>query len=264
MDDQTPIISSMNINEKSTGDLLESLSVPVQPDLLPLATMPDQTTTTDEQRIPDRTVQDVLSASLEPTRVNHHEGLGEIMSNTSFVSTEKSKDHEEFFDVEAEKPPITLAEAEKLQHDAAVEQKDEEICNESKHDLVLTTATLHRVDHSLSCSTEINSKQDIFQEIPTDDTQNDTKKTDLTHYHTDKFDEAMNVGKFQSNGELPVVVSGNKQQIKETSLVTSPAVCEPEFVRPKFSVRLKPTITFNVGDDLKLEVHFIGQPEPKV
>ena len=82
--------------------------------------MPDQTTNTDEQRIPDRTVQDVLSASLEPTKINHIEGSVEMMPIISFTSTDKVKDHDEFFDVESEyivsseKPPITLAEAEKL------------------------------------------------------------------------------------------------------------------------------------------------------
>ena len=243
---------------------MESLSVPVQPDLLPLATMPDQTTTIDEQRVPDRTVQDVLSASLEPTRVNHHEGLGEIISNGSLVSTEKLKDLEEFFDAEAEKPPITLAEAEKLQHDAAVEQKEEqeeeeEDINEPELDLVLTARTTSTLlDPSFTSSTEIIIKQDISEEMPAENKHIDIKKTQRTDIDTEKYDEVMNTGKLQSKEESSSAVSLNHQQLAPSS------ACEQELVRPKFTVRLKPTITFNAGDDLKLEVHFIGQPEPKV
>ncbi|CAF4347458.1 unnamed protein product, partial [Adineta steineri] len=33
-------------------------------------------------------------------------------------------------------------------------------------------------------------------------------------------------------------------------------------IQPKFSLRLKPTITIDHDDKLQLEVHFTGQPEP--
>jgi hypothetical protein len=42
------------------------------------------------------------------------------------------------------------------------------------------------------------------------------------------------------------------------------AQSEPDFLRPNFTLRLKPTIAVNDGDKLKLEVRFIAQPEPKV
>ena len=159
INDPLPIISLTIINEKSTG---ESLSVPIQSDLLPLATMPDQTANIDEQH---RMVQDVLAASFEPMKNHNLESTIDHIPPVVSSTTDKVVDHEELFDVESnlivptEKPPITLAVAEKLQHDAAVEQ-------------------------------------------------------------------------------------------------------EP--IRPKFSLRLKPTITINNGDKLQLEVHFTGHPEPKV
>jgi hypothetical protein len=227
--EQIPIISLTIIHEKLPGELLESLSVPVQPDLLPLATMPDQTMNTDEQRIPDRTVQDVLSASLEPTKINHNEGTGEIMPIITFVSTEKVNDHDEFFDVESEyilssdKPPITLAEAEKLQHDAAIEQKDE---NFVEADLDLASKTMSTILDPLSTSS-----------IETNET------------------EEKSIDKTESLGQK------NTEDVYSSE---TPSVSQQELLRPKFSFRLKPTITINAGDNLKLEVHFLGQPEPKV
>jgi hypothetical protein len=186
--------------------------------------MPDQTMNTDEQRIPDRTVQDVLSASLEPTKINHNEGTGEIMPIISFASTEKVKDHDEFFDVESEyilspeKPPITLAEAEKLQHDAAIEQKDENFF-EPELDLALVKIP----------STEINNAKNLSEEKFTDKTE-----------------------------------SLNQKNTEEIHSSKTSSVGQQELLRPKFSFRLKPSITINAGDNLKLEVHFLGQPEPKV
>lgn len=234
-------ISSTNIIDKLSGDSLESLSVPVQPDLLPLATMPDQTITIDEQRVPDRTVQDLLSASLEPTKVNHHESLTETMLNISMDSTEKLKDHEEFFDAESEKPPMTLAEAEKLQHDAAVEQKEDDF-NEPELDLALP-AISSILEHASATAVKVINKQDVSHEIPVHGNQLDTNN------HCEN----------ESNAEQ----SENNRKVEGLPLATPPA-CEPELIRPKFSVRLKPTITANTGDDLKLEVHYIGRPEPNV
>ena len=262
-------ISPANINDKSFGDSLESLSVPVQTDLLPLATMPDQTTTTDEQRVPDRTVQDLLSASLEPTKVNHHESLAETLPNISLDSTEKPKDNEEFFDAESEKPPITLAVAEKLQHDAAIEQKEEDF-NEPELDLDLPTIS-PILEHASTTAVKVINRQDVFEEIPVHGNQLSTKKTDPRDNHREKDDKKSNAEQLEpieviadkSVEELPSIAWKNHREVEGIPSTTSTA-CEQESIRPKFSVRLKPTITANAGDDLKLEVHFIGQPEPKV
>ncbi len=208
INEPSSIISLTIINEKLPGESLESLSVPVQTDLLPLATMPDQTTNTDEQRIPDRTVQDVLSASLEPTKINHIESSVEMMSIISFVSTEKVKDYDEFFDVESEyisiseKPPITLAEAEKLQHDAAIEQKDENYI-ESELDLPLTTISAI-VEHSLTpllrIATEKSDTENVLEEKLADKIEFDKKlkpvnkkKTILSRNSVEKNEEQTTV-----------------------------------------------------------------------
>lgn len=226
--------------------------MPIQTDLLPLATMPDQTANTDEQRIPDQAVQHFLSASLEPTKTNHIEGMGEIIPMISFAAIETNKDHEEFFDIETEKPIITLAEAEKLQHDAAVEPKDE-VFAESELDLTIPIAIEHISEEivkpinkkkaMISCnSIEKNEEQAINQKL-----------------NSEKSSTTMVVSESEKE-KLPSIELFNENNLSDVSNTQ----VEQEFLRPKFSLRLKPTTTVNDGDNLKLEVHFIGQPEPKV
>ena len=58
-------------------------------------------------------------------------------------------------------------------------------------------------------------------------------------------------------------LSSTKSEYHSSPLQTiEQPIIEP--VRPKFTVRLKPTITINQNDQLYLEVHFIGRPEPDV
>lgn len=328
-------------NEKLSG---ESLSVPVQPDLLPLATMPDQTTNTDEQRVPDRTVQDVISASLEPTKIIHIEGTVGMMPITSSKSTENAndfpvvKDHDEFFDVESElpneitkadvtpttvaveKPAITLAEAEKLQHDAAIEQKDDDFY-EPELDLTLTKVPTI-IEGFISIENKINSLtsspittiiKNTTEDVSVGKSKNNKeKKTTVITQQPVANKKSKSVNNKTStalstpveyNG-MPVIVeqttmdkqttsgkNNKKEQTiieklssvelidqKKNSQIALPQIniteipsldppipsVQQEFVRPKFSFRLKPTITVNEDDQLKLEVHFIGHPEPKV
>ena len=139
---------------------MQSLAVPGQPDLLPLASMPEEATGLDEQRTPDAVVQELLSASLEPTADTRVDGvspttlveskpIADVPSGASPVSP--TKDHDEFFDVESEtettqttsivksdESPITLAEAEKLQRHAASEHGADEF---HVPELDLTSAT---------------------------------------------------------------------------------------------------------------------------
>jgi hypothetical protein len=332
----------MNItNDKISG---ESLSVPVQLDLLPLATMPDQTTNIDEQRIPDRTVQDVLSASLEPTKVIHIEGTVGMMPIISPTSMENAndfpviKDHDEFFDVESElpneitkvdntavvspeKPAITLAEAEKLQHDAAIEQKDDDFY-EPELDLTSTKVST-TVGDFISIENEANSltslpiitiiknnTEDVLVGKSTDKKEEKIATTVLQPI-ADKKSKPVNKKKTTlprtpvENNEVSVIVEQSKSIDKQTTveIITNQSVttsvdqvvqqtiiekpssvelidqkkhsqtespqttmipAEQEFIRPKFSFRLKPAITVNEDEQLKLEVHFIGQPAPKV
>jgi len=349
------------------------LSVPAQPDLLPLATMPDQTKTTDEQRVPDRIVQDVLSASLEPTKANHIEGTLEIIS---FTSTEKLSnsliinDHDEYFDVESEspneiikadvtsislseKPPITLAEAEKIQHDAAnddfyeaqVELTPTNVSATVKHftsieskakSLPFLSPLLPTKTAAMpNVSTEKSANKKKEKAIPTiQQTISDKKsKTNGSHRLVDKNEEQLTdeqkstetmsdkhstksvnqivsheVEKLKSTEDkksplqnvpdkkkkdqiiieklipaesldqkptnkvqslkTPSVSQNESSQIDasiETSSIITPIIqTQQELLRPKFSLRLKPTITVNHEDKLPLEVHFIGQPEPEV
>jgi len=300
--EQPSIISLTIINEKLPGESLESLSVPVHTDLLPLATMPDQTTNTDEQRIPDRTVQDVLSASLEPTKINHIEGIVEMIPMISFASIEKVKDHEEFFDIESEKPPITLAVAEKLQHDAAIEQKDEDfvepeldltipitvepslkkndienVSEEKSVDQIEFNKKLKPINKKKTMvsrnSIEKNEEQTTIQKLKSVDKQKSTE-TILDKSQITKTSINQTASAESSNEQNKIAgkkiesFNQNSKQLsvshQESSSNTSIAQIDQEFLRPKFSFRLKPTITINDGDNLKLEVHFIGQPKPKV
>lgn len=266
-DDPSPIISLTIINEKHSGESLESLSVPIQTDLLPLATMPDQTTNIDEQRIPDQTVQHVLSASLEPTKLNHIESITEIIPTNSFISKENNQIHEELFDIETEKPTITLAEAEKLQHDAAIEQKDEVLI---EPELSLTVPILN--GHSLE-------KNDILEEKLTNKKiKPNTKKKIATSppMFVEKNEEQIVTQKLEETGldnRNPKIDSESEKSkcngennISNGNHLSDVSITEPEqeCVRPKFSLRLQPTTTVNDGDRLRLEVHFIGHTQPKV
>ena len=289
-------------NEKLSG---ESLSVPVQPDLLPLATMPDQTTNTDEQRIPDRTVQDVISASLEPTKVIHIECTAGMIPSPSSKSPENTndfpvvKDHDEFFDVESElpneitkadvtptvaveKPAITLAEAEKLQHDAAIEQKDDDFY-EPELDLTSTKVPTI-IEDLISIENEINTLtsspittiiKNTTEDVSVGKSENNTVANKKSKSVNNKTSTA-SATPVEYN-EMPVIVDGPIDQKKNSQIelpqinITEVPSLDPsipsvqqEFVRPKFSFRLKPTITVNEDDQLKLEVHFIGHPKPKV
>ncbi|CAF1496878.1 unnamed protein product, partial [Rotaria sordida] len=71
--------------EKSLKESVESLSVPAQPNLLPLATMPDETTEGDKLRTPDKIVQDVLVAALEPISVSQVEDTSQTIPTSSLT-----------------------------------------------------------------------------------------------------------------------------------------------------------------------------------
>ena len=60
-------------------------------------------------------------------------------------------------------------------------------------------------------------------------------------------------------------------QVEEVKLAESAAapdspttLIEHDFLRPNFTLRLKPTVAVNDGEKVKLEVRFIAQPEPTV
>ncbi|CAF2746284.1 unnamed protein product [Rotaria sp. Silwood2] len=383
--EQSSIIFRTIIHEKLPSESIESLSVPAQLDLLPLATMPDQTTNTDEQRIPDRIVQDVLSASLEPRKVTHIEGTTEIIPIILSSSTENSNkvtivnDFDEFFDVESEflnemtktdvtlitsleKPSITLAVAEKLQHDAAIDDFSEikldltltkipttvenfslienevntlislplqTIKKDDVEDVIIEKFENKKEEQTISHRQQIDSdkksklmkkKKKIISHSPVDNNQKpliiDKKKTTeiiskkSTTTTTTTTEEITSVDQNISQSipsesekqnsseenisdlqkipdekkkeqiiiEKPVSIeSFNQKQTDQcpssdglsisqqgSSPNTSITHTETELVRPKFSLRLKPTTIVNNNDKLKLEVHFIGQPKPKV
>ncbi|CAF3575459.1 unnamed protein product [Adineta steineri] len=286
INEQTPIITLTII-----GETQESLSVPIQTDLLPLATMPDQTKSIDEQRVPDRIVQDVLSASLEPAKVTHTEGTVEIIPLTS---VEKINDiptinnHTELCYVESEnseKTPITLAEAEKLQHDAAIEPKEED----SKLTNVQTTlkpcTSIENngddiVDVSIEKSTNKKKKSTIssIQETPNDKKSKPVCKKDTSvSCNSNKKDEAQITAKKSNDIDQQILFDQDRKselqkvfdkKKKEHIIIENPMPVdkiqsrEQELIQPKFSLRLKPTITIDHDDKLQLEVHFTGQPEP--
>ncbi|CAF4550896.1 unnamed protein product, partial [Rotaria sp. Silwood2] len=196
---------------KLLEESVESLPVPVQSNLLPLATMPDGAINGDKLRVPEKIVQDVLAAALEPTRVGQVEDTAQTTptstSQTESVDQDVSKDtvkaqsvrkasqapasmdHDQFFDAETEtmsemtkteikriasfhEQPVTLAAAEKLQHDIAVEQKLEEF---HEPELVLTSTEKPFIDEPqplqtsleqiTSATEEISSKTLIQEEI---------------------------------------------------------------------------------------------------
>lgn len=314
--------------------------------------MPDQTKTTDEQRIPDRIVQDVLSASLEPTKVTHIEGTAEMVSS---ISTEKPNDHDEYFDVESETPneilptekppPITLAKAEKLQHDAAIEQKEDDFYEAQvelapinvsatvKHfnsmenqanSLLFLSSTKKNDTIKVSAEKSPNKKEETTvsdkkpksinkkktngvcspvgknEERVTVEKSNGIDKqklieTTTSDKRTTKPDDQINTSheleklkSSEGNTSESQNISNKKKQEpiviekpipvefidqKQTNKVHSPKTLpknetpieiSQESLRPKFSLRLKPTITVNHDDKLQLKVQFIGQPEPEV
>ncbi|CAF1262379.1 unnamed protein product, partial [Rotaria sordida] len=59
-------------------------------------------------------------------------------------------------------------------------------------------------------------------------------------------------------------VEGKRPSIEMASSESPTAAAEHDFLRPNFTLRLKPTITVTEGDKLKLEARFIAQPEPTV
>ncbi|CAF4411465.1 unnamed protein product, partial [Rotaria socialis] len=65
--------------------------------------------------------------------------------------------------------------------------------------------------------------------------------------------------------ELPQIEAVKVAEIVET---TSPesltSSMEHDYLRPNFTLRLKPTVVVNDGEKLKLEVRFIAQPEPTI
>ncbi|CAF3835512.1 unnamed protein product, partial [Rotaria magnacalcarata] len=62
--------------------------------------------------------------------------------------------------------------------------------------------------------------------------------------------------------ELPQIEA---VKIAETMSPESPiSSMEHDYLRPNFTLRLKPTVAVNDGDKLKLEVRFIAQPEPTI
>ncbi|CAM4905811.1 unnamed protein product [Rotaria socialis] len=336
--EQTSATYRTVMNDKLSSDLLESLSVPAQLDLLPLATMPDQTTNIDEQRIPDRTVQHVLSASLEPRKLIHIEGSSEIipivlsssssLDNSSNISL--SNDCNECLDIKSEildeitkvdvsiitsleKPSITLAAAEKLQHDAAIELKDDDddaikldltsakipitienvpstenevltlehkpIANSQSIDSNIKSKlikkkkkieSLSSIENSQKLITSDKSKSIDKQTITLDDQissksekQNSSQDnvSDLQKLH-DKIEKEQPASNESSDQSLSSTQLPNSQQELLSDIDTT--YLKQEFIRPKFSLRLKPTSAINNNDKLKLEVHFIGQPEPTV
>ncbi|CAF2154118.1 unnamed protein product, partial [Rotaria magnacalcarata] len=161
-DTTTEHISHTSLIDRSGrlhDESVESLSVPVQPNLLPLATMPDVAIHADKRHTPERSIQDVLASI--------------------------SKDHDEFFDTESEgasgttkneasargttkyeairiapfhEPPITLAIVEKLQHDAAIDLKMDEF-----HEPQPIVTSMEAPD--IKESQPIETK-DVEQEIP--------------------------------------------------------------------------------------------------
>ena len=388
------------LNENLTSELVESLSVPAQLDLLPLATMPDQTINTDEHRIPDRIVQGVLSASLEPRKGTLIEDNLEPIPAVLCSSKENAnnfsaiKDDNEFFDdgsepldklenfgitpmTQLERPTITLAAAEKLQHDAAIEQKDDDIDEiNAKLDLtptkipsgverfISTDMKVNNQTHSLLVPKKKDDAENFLiekKEKPAIVTieQNDSdrkskfinkKKKSMSHSFVEndpkptiidksasineqttseitsnistittakvimlvdqtvqemtsleseklKLTEENDIGdskniyskkknersiaqkctsieslnqkgndRNQSLNKLSATQNGSSpietMKISSPSEVTTDA--EQQSTGPKFSLRLKPTNVVNENDKLELQVHFVGQPKPKV
>ena len=183
--------------EYLSPESVDSLLVPAQKNLLPLATMVDTVKDEIEHHVTDQAVQNVLAAVLEPTKAARVEDTLFTTTSTSsmlaeainLLSTEHSdldirsaatktasKDQDEFYDVESEittdsttrtvtlgaslhDHPITLAAAEKLQHDAALEQKHVEF-HEPELDLTSTTSQSQTLDTSREKIIETIEKQD--------------------------------------------------------------------------------------------------------
>lgn len=321
--------------------------------------MPDQTTNTDEQRIPDKLVQDVLSASLKPRKNIHKDGSLDktplILSTSAenLNNTSLRNDYNQYIDIESEipdeitktdatlitsleKPSITLAVAEKLQHDAAIEQRDDydirtdSVSTKVPINIVNLTSTNDTIDnfqtvtslatdnneiskheqsHITSKKTDSNikpksimkktkavshnhvennetllikdesksmNKQTVTETItPVDSTMSpkpekqhpsDYTMTDIWNaydktedgQHSDEKSVSMQFNRLTPSSNMPTV----SQQ--DSSHETSDAHSTEELSRPKFLLRLKPTTILDLNDTLILEVHFVGQPKPKV
>ena len=63
-----------------------------------------------------------------------------------------------------------------------------------------------------------------------------------------------------STPESKSLTNGNHDKVKPTPVVP----IEQKSMSPKFTQRLKPSITINHDDQLQLNVSYIGQPEPHV
>ena len=65
--------------------------------------------------------------------------------------------------------------------------------------------------------------------------------------------------------ESPQLEAVKTTETLEMATPDSPTtIAEHDFLRPNFTLRLKPTTAINEGGKLKLEVRFIAQPEPAV
>ncbi|CAF1138461.1 unnamed protein product [Adineta ricciae] len=342
--EQMPIITLTIIGDKMPEYSQESLTVPMEPNLLPLATVPDQTKDTDDVHAREKIVQDIISASLEPTTVIHIEGTVEIIPSTSTLQTNELSvlnDTKHFFVAESDapntiiktdvtsitvlgKPSITLAEAEKLQHNAVNEQvqndtheievtlpptngpstastevesvlsssslsiQNDDVPVEKSTNVKQETTILTQQQESMdkkpkfvtqkatntSCTLaekSISAKRAIFNghtdTLTSQKISSEPRVADMQKVSAKKKQEPVIIEKVlsidsnvSSTPESKSLTNGNHDEVKPTPVVP----IEQKSVPPKFTQRLKPSITINHDDQLQLNVSYIGQPEPHI
>ncbi|CAF3444656.1 unnamed protein product, partial [Rotaria socialis] len=205
--------SLIDTGEKLHDESVESLLVPVQPNLLPLATMPDATIHADKQHTPERSIQDVLASI--------------------------SKDHDQFFDAESEgasgttknesiriapfhESPITLAIVEKLQHDAAIELKMDEF---HKQQPIVTSMEAPGIKEAQPIETkdvkqEIPSKTIVQEEMKPDESillvqQEPVLEKQTTELLLSSEQQPISIQIVESNQEIPPIKNEEQSKISQ-------------------------------------------------
>ncbi|CAF4747141.1 unnamed protein product, partial [Rotaria sp. Silwood1] len=91
------------------------------------------------------------------------------------------------------------------------------------------------------------------------------KKSDVQKAVAEKKEGLATVQKVAVGETQKQTEDTEKKTSVETTTAESPTItAEHDYLRPNFTLRLKPTIAVTEGDKLKLEVRFIAQPEPTV
>jgi hypothetical protein len=127
------------------------------------------------------------------------------------------------------------------------------------------------IEFPLLCSTSAMS--DDKQPVDTGLSLLPTPSSDLVEKRPEKNDHAPTPIPETSatKDEASVATIVHEKSAENVNSVTSNAASEStsstrniDSIRPKFTTRLTPNINANQNERLQLEVHFFGQPEPKV